>query len=85
MTGAGDAGIEAGVRAGLAADVDGEVGRAGVDDERACGELVADVGEPRERGLDHERLTFKFQGLDQRLTGVENPKVVKQVLPKMTK
>ena len=28
-------------------------------------------------GLDHERLTFKFQGLDQRLTGVENPKVVK--------
>jgi hypothetical protein len=30
-------------------------------------------------GLDHERLTFKFQGLDQRLTGVENPKVVKQV------
>jgi hypothetical protein len=30
-------------------------------------------------GLDHERLTFKFQGLDQKLTGVENPKVVKQV------
>jgi drug/metabolite transporter (DMT)-like permease len=30
-------------------------------------------------GLDHERLTFKFQGLDQKLTGVENPKVVKAV------
>jgi hypothetical protein len=30
-------------------------------------------------GLDHERLTFRFQGLDQRLTGVENPKVVKAV------
>lgn len=31
-------------------------------------------------GLDHERLTFKFQGLDQRLTGVENPRVVTKVL-----
>lgn len=30
-------------------------------------------------GIDHERLTFKFQGLDQRLTGVENPQVVTQV------
>ena len=30
-------------------------------------------------GLDHEKLTYKFQGLDQRLTGVENPKVVKEV------
>jgi hypothetical protein len=30
-------------------------------------------------GLDHERLTFKFQGLDQRLTGVENPKVVSKI------
>jgi arylsulfatase A-like enzyme len=30
-------------------------------------------------GLDHEKLTFKFQGLDQRLTGVENPKMVREV------
>ena len=28
-------------------------------------------------GLEHERLNFKFQGLDQRLTGVEPAKVVK--------
>jgi uncharacterized protein (DUF1501 family) len=28
-------------------------------------------------GLEHERLSFKFQGLDQRLTGVEPAKVVK--------
>ncbi|MFD2255383.1 DUF1501 domain-containing protein [Luteolibacter algae] len=27
-------------------------------------------------GMDHERLTYKFQGLDQRLTGVEPAKVV---------
>ena len=32
-------------------------------------------------GLEHERLSFKFQGLDQRLTGVEPAKVVKDSLP----
>ena len=31
-------------------------------------------------GLDHMRLTFPFQGLDQRLTGVEPAKVVKKIL-----
>ncbi len=31
-------------------------------------------------GVDHERLTFKFQGLDQKLTGVEPARVVKEIL-----
>jgi hypothetical protein len=31
-------------------------------------------------GIDHNRLTYKFQGLDARLTGVEGAKPVKQVL-----
>ena len=31
-------------------------------------------------GVDHNRLTFKFQGLDQKLTGVEPSKVVKAIL-----
>jgi hypothetical protein len=31
-------------------------------------------------GIDHERFTVKFQGLDQRLTGVESPQVVKALL-----
>nr|WP_318971839.1 DUF1501 domain-containing protein [Luteolibacter ambystomatis] len=31
-------------------------------------------------GVDHERLTFRFQGLDQKLTGVEPAKVVKELL-----
>lgn len=31
-------------------------------------------------GIDHERFTFKFQGLDQRLSGVENPRVIKDLL-----
>lgn len=31
-------------------------------------------------GIDHERFTFRSQGLDQRLTGVENPKVIQEIL-----
>jgi hypothetical protein len=31
-------------------------------------------------GIDHERFTVKFQGLDQRLTGVEGAKVVQGLL-----
>ncbi len=30
-------------------------------------------------GIDHERMTYKFQGLDQRLTGVEPAKVIKDI------
>ena len=31
-------------------------------------------------GIDHERLTFKYQGLDQRLTGVESARVVDEII-----
>jgi hypothetical protein len=31
-------------------------------------------------GIDHERFTVKFQGLDQRLTGVEPQRVLKEIL-----
>ena len=31
-------------------------------------------------GIDHNRLTFKYQGLEQRLTGVEPSRVVKEIL-----
>ena len=31
-------------------------------------------------GLNHDRFSYKFQGLDQRLTGVEPAKVVKDIL-----
>jgi uncharacterized protein (DUF1501 family) len=31
-------------------------------------------------GVDHRRLTYKFQGLDQRLTGVEERNVIKGIL-----
>jgi hypothetical protein len=31
-------------------------------------------------GIDHSRFTFKFQGLDQRLTGVEEQHVIRALL-----
>jgi hypothetical protein len=31
-------------------------------------------------GLNHEQLTYRFQGLDQRLTGVEPARVVREML-----
>jgi hypothetical protein len=31
-------------------------------------------------GFDHERFTFRFQGLDQRLTGVEPSRVIKDLI-----
>ena len=31
-------------------------------------------------GFDHETLTYPFQGLDQRLTGVEQARVVNEIL-----
>ena len=31
-------------------------------------------------GIDHERFTYKFQGLDMRLTGVEEAHVIRDIL-----
>jgi hypothetical protein len=31
-------------------------------------------------GYDHQRLTFKYQGLDQRLTGVLPAKVIQELI-----
>jgi hypothetical protein len=31
-------------------------------------------------GIDHQRFTYPYQGLDQRLTGVEDPRVVTELL-----
>jgi hypothetical protein len=31
-------------------------------------------------GVDHERFTFKFQGLDAKLTGVEPSRVLKDLI-----
>ena len=34
----------------------------------------------RMMGIDHERFTYKYQGLDQKLTGVEPAKLIKELL-----
>jgi hypothetical protein len=31
-------------------------------------------------GIDHTRFSFRYQGLDQRLTGVEEQRVVSEIL-----
>ena len=31
-------------------------------------------------GIDHEKFTYKYQGLDQKLTGVDKAYVVKDIL-----
>jgi hypothetical protein len=31
-------------------------------------------------GIDHNRLTFRYQGLDQKLTGAEPARVVSEIL-----
>jgi len=31
-------------------------------------------------GFDHERFSYRFQGLDQRLTGVDPAKVIKELI-----
>jgi hypothetical protein len=31
-------------------------------------------------GIDHERFSLRYQGLDQKLTGVEPMKVIKKIL-----
>jgi hypothetical protein len=31
-------------------------------------------------GIDHERFNFKFRGLNQRLTGVEEANVIEEIL-----
>ena len=36
--------------------------------------------ELRAEGIEHERFTYKYQGLDFRLTGVEKARVVREVL-----
>ena len=66
-----------GVRAGYHHGESDEIGFKAAIDKVSVHDLHATI--LAATGLDHERLTFKFQGLDQRLTGVENPKVVRQV------
>ncbi len=66
-----------GVRGGYHHGETDEIGFKSIIDKVSVHDLHATI--LAAAGLDHEKLTFKFQGLDQRLTGVESPRVVKQV------
>ena len=60
------------------ADKDGLKTKAFEDDAVHVRDLNATI--LHQLGIDHARLTFPFQGLDQRLTGVEDAHVVRKIL-----
>jgi uncharacterized protein (DUF1501 family) len=67
-----------GVKPGITLGESDEFGFNAVRDRVHVRDLHATI--LRLLGLDHERLTFKFQGLDAKLTGVEPAHVVKELL-----
>lgn len=67
-----------GIRSGMVHGGTDEFGYHAVQDPVHVRDLHATM--LHQLGIDHERLTFKHQGLDAKLTGVEPAKVVKPVL-----
>ncbi len=68
----------AGVKGGTSWGATDELGYAVVKDSVSVHDLHATM--LHLLGIDHERLTYKFQGLDFKLTGVEEARVVKEIL-----
>ncbi|WP_254508604.1 DUF1501 domain-containing protein [Anatilimnocola floriformis] len=68
----------AGVRGGQAVGATDELGFEGVSDRCHVSDLHATI--LRLMGFDHERLSYLYNGLDQRLTGVTEHHVMQQVL-----
>jgi hypothetical protein len=66
-----------GVKGGFHYGATDEIGHKAVVDRVGVHDLHATL--LHALGLDHEKLTFKFQGLDQRLTGVEKSRVIQEV------
>jgi hypothetical protein len=67
-----------GIRGGMAYGKTDDFSYNIVQDPVAVRDLHATI--LHQLGIDHEKLTFPFQGLDQRLTGVEAAHVVKGIL-----
>ncbi|MEJ7637827.1 MAG: DUF1501 domain-containing protein [Singulisphaera sp.] len=67
-----------GVKGGLSHGRTDELGYAAIEDVVTVADLHATM--LHLLGIDHERFTLKFQGLDAKLTGVEPSKVVKKIL-----
>ncbi|MFM9001986.1 MAG: DUF1501 domain-containing protein [Opitutia bacterium] len=68
----------AGLRRGFQFGATDELGYAAVDKVCTVHDLHATM--LHQLGIDHERFTFKFQGLDAKLTGVEPSRVLKELL-----
>jgi hypothetical protein len=68
----------AGVKGGQAIGATDELGFKAAEDPHHVGDLHATI--LHLMGLDHKRLTYLHQGLDQRLTGVLDRTVIRQVL-----
>ena len=67
-----------GIKSGVSVGETDELGSAAVVDRFHVKHLHATI--LHLLGIDHNRLTFKYQGLDQRLTGVEPARVVNEIL-----
>ncbi len=68
----------AGLRRGFQTGATDELGYAAVDNVCTVHDLHATM--LHLLGVDHERFTFKFQGLDAKLTGVEPSRVLKELI-----
>src|SRR5262245_57200365 len=68
----------AGVKGGQALGATDELGFEGVSDRYHVSDLHATI--LRLMGFDHRRLTYFYNGLDQRLTGVEDRQIINQAL-----
>jgi uncharacterized protein (DUF1501 family) len=67
-----------GIKGGLTYGATDELGYRAVEDVVHVRDLHATM--LRLCGIDHKRLSFKYQGLDVRLTGVETPRVLRPIL-----
>jgi hypothetical protein len=68
----------AGVKGGQAIGSTDELGFRAAEDPYHVSDLHATI--LHLLGLDHERLSYFYQGLDQRLTGVEPHRVIRKAL-----
>jgi arylsulfatase A-like enzyme len=67
-----------GIKGGITYGATDELGYGAVEDPVHVHDLHATM--LHQLGIDHERLTYRYQGLDARLTGVEPARVVKEIL-----
>jgi hypothetical protein len=68
----------AGIRGGIVYGATDDLGYAAVEDVCTVHDLHATM--LHQLGIDHDAFSFKFQGLDARLTGVEGAKVIRTIL-----